>query len=49
MPCDRDGGSGTAGTATAVPNLSLVSSVLGSIFNLVGKTESLVGFVKDIP
>ena len=35
---------GTAGTAVAVPEFPIISSVLGDIFHFVGKPTNLVGF-----
>ena len=35
---------GTAGTAVAVPEFAIISSVLGDIFHFVGKPTDLVGF-----
>ena len=41
---DRGAALGTAGTAVAVPEFSIISSVLGDTFHFVGKPTSLVGF-----
>ena len=35
---------GTAGTAVAVPEFSIISSALGDTFHFVGKPTNLVGF-----
>ena len=35
---------GTAGTAVAVPEFPVISSVLGDTFHFVGKLTNLVGF-----
>ena len=41
---DRGDAMGTAGTATAVPNITQISSGLEIFFFFVGQTKILVGF-----
>ena len=43
-PVDRGDAMGTAGTATAVPNITQISSGLERFFYFVGQTKILVGF-----
>ena len=44
MNISRGAAPGTAGTAVAVPEFPIISSVLGDTFHFVGKLTNLVGF-----
>ena len=46
---DRGNATGTAGTATAVPNIYRISSGWERLFYFVGHVKNLVGFPSHIP